>query len=592
MNTLDTPDSPPAADTLCLGTDPPKSPGAAALESPHARKSILVVGHRNPDTDSCVSAWAYARFLNQSQRYTQLATALIPGEPTPQARYVFERAGVQLPPSIDSLRPRVADVANYDFKFLHQSDRLRTAIEALTRHDVSMLPVLTDDGSLYGVFSNRAELGRLLLGFNVAPLLSTLMTWGDLANMPGMYSLGAAPDHERLDGTLHVAILGERGWPQQADPDDVVVFGRLPDWTAISGSIRRIIVLGEENLRAENGFSEDSLRLANQQGIHLLVYTRPLNQLFCDLNLQVRLEKLHLPEVTCVGERDSLEDVRSIIRSNRLATPVVNNDGQVVATVSRTDLNAAPKPRVVLVDHFAKSQTVPGMEHAEILEVIDHHHVGNLETTVPIRIDCRPVGSTATIVTLNYLENEHNLDPPTATLLLGGLIADTLCLRGPTTTPIDVQVARTLAQHAQLDLEPFGREVLAAADDLQTSDPTTIWNRDQKHFSIRNHQFSIAQLESVNLPNLTQDQLETFQACVAADLRRGDQVLSCLFLTDVLSNESWLAYAEAESFAGTVETAFGRQYVREAWLRVPGVVSRKLQMLPGLLAALASRTAD
>ena len=215
--------------------------------------------------------------------------------------------------------------------------------------------------------------------------------------------------------------------------------------------------------------------------------------------------------------------------------------------------------------------------------MVDHHRIGNVETESPVRVDCRPIGSSASIVALNYFEAELTPDRSTAILLLGGLCADTLALKGPTATATDRRIAGRLAEIAGVDMDEFGLGVLRAGDDLLTASPSEIWNRDQKLFGIRNHQFAVAQLETVALNGLPEDRLDSFRSELRADFERNQHLSTLLVVTDVLERNSWITGFESPSAIGSLTATFGNSFARDGWIEAPGVVSRKKQIIPRLL---------
>lgn len=239
------------------------------------------------------------------------------------------------------------------------------------------------------------------------------------------------------------------------------------------------------------------------------------------------------------------------------------------------------------MDHFESSQATQGFENAEILEIVDHHRVGDIQTLSPVRIDCRPVGSSSTIVALRHIEAEVDIDRPIAMLLLGGLLSDTLGLRSPTTTPTDRRVVHHLAEIAGVEPDAFAREILRAGDDLVTADPARIWNRDQKSFGIRNRTFTVAQLETVVLEQLDDSVFAAFERELRADFERGSHLLSALFLTDVLKGSSWVTVCESPVAAGVLARCFGAVEPRKGWILAEGVVSRKKQIVPALMRVLS-----
>jgi len=445
-----------------------------------------------------------------------------------------------------------------------------------------MLPVLNSRNQLRCVFSHRQDASRFLLGFDAASMLSTLLDWNDLAALPGATAVGQQPDSPALTGNLHIA-LESSGEPES---DGVFVCGsldtaarfdrnRTPKWN--------LCVSPETPPQA----GVDAL---NRRGSYIISYQNGLTTLLSSLTGQVRLGSFSLAGGACVGEADFVHDVRDIIRGARHALPVVNKSQPLTGVVSASDLRNAPRRKLILVDHFESSQSAQsarGVEQAEILEIVDHHHIGDIVTTAPARVDCRPVGSTSTIIALKHEEHEVEPTSEIATLLLGGVVSDTLCLTGPTTTEIDRRIAVRLAERAGVKLQEFGLDVLRSGDDLMTAEPASIWSRDQKVFSIRNQKFAVAQLETVSLKSLPEDRLTAFRTAMLADFEQHRWLLSLLVVTDVLTGNSWITAAESGSAKGAVETSFGDKHSRPDWTLAESVVSRKKQVIPRLMQALA-----
>ena len=449
----------------------------------------------------------------------------------------------------------------------------------LIRTGHSMLPILNSENRLQCVFSHRQDASRFLLGFDAASVLSTLLDWNDLAALPGATSLGQLPESPVLTGNLHVAL------ESSTDPeiDDVFVCGSLDTAARISSDKTPKWILCVSTV-VPPGAGVDAL---NRRGSFIIHYQNTLTNLLSSLTGQVRLGSLSLAGGACVGETDFVHDVRDIIRGARHALPVVNEHQSLAGVVSASDLRNAPKRQLILVDHFESSQSVRGVELAEILEIVDHHHIGDIVTTTPARVDCRPVGSTSTIIALKHEEHGIEPTPEVAMLLLGGLVSDTLCLTGPTTTDSDRRIAPRLAELAGVELQEFGLDVLRSGDDLLTADPASIWSRDQKVFSIRNQKFAVAQLETVSLESLPEDRLNAFRKELLADFQKNQWLLSLLVVTDVLTGNSWITAAESGAAESVLQTSFGDEHPQPDWTLASGVVSRKKQVIPRLMQALA-----
>jgi manganese-dependent inorganic pyrophosphatase len=547
---------------------------------------ILVLGHRNPDTDASTSAHAYAEFLNRTRAYDAAVVPGILGELPVQSRYVFQRAGVEPPDIVTNLYPRVCHVTNRKVDTLSVNDRFRDAVEMLIRSDHSMLPVLDEEGKLHSIFSHRHDTSRFLFGFDVVPLLGRLLTWADLLEMPGARPVGEAPARNEITGQLRLALDGDPHWRAELRPGDILVCSdlgplldipreRFPGWIVLAG-------------REEDPGARETA-LANGLGAAIMAYRHSALDFLFQLMSQVRVGQLDMGVGACVGEFDYVHDIKDIVFKSRHAVPVLDSAGKLVGVVSSTDVQATPRTRVILVDHFDSAQAAPGIENAEIIEIVDHHRVGDLQTAGPVRVDCRPLGSSSTIVAIRFFDANLEMGKPLALLLLGGLLADTLCFRSPTTTLADRDVAARLAEKVGVSVEDFGREILRAGDDLLTADPASIWNRDQKTFGIQNHTIAVAQLETVSLDELPAERLERFRDLLAADFAAESHLVSLLFLTDVLSGDSWFAACESPPAAGVSAACFGTVQPRKGWTLAKGIVSRKKQIVPHLLRALAER---
>ena len=543
---------------------------------------IHVIGHRNPDTDASTSATAYARFLNEIDRYDVPVVAAVPGVLTPQADWVFQQAGTDSPTIVETFAPRVRDAFHASPEILTTDQRLGAAVDKLIRTGHSMLPVTDGDGRLISVFSNREDVSRFLMGFDVVPMAASLLNWHDVIAVPGMAVRGTSASDGPCGG-LVIAMVGDDAWKDDITPEDILFCG-CADFAADLPASRRPTRIVVISVRAPD---DQAVRTLNQIGTNVLHYGGTVSDLLRALTQQIRLESLELGRGVCVGEDDLLSDVCELIAKSRRAVPVVGDDDLLTGVIARADLKAAPRRRAILIDHFETSQAVPGVEHLEIIEVVDHHRIGNIETPAPVRVDCRPIGSSASIVALNYFEANLTPDRGTSLLMLGGLCADTLALKGPTATAIDRKVAGRLAEIAGVDVETFGTSVLKAGDDLLTAIPAEIWNRDQKVFGIRNYQFAVAQLETVALDDLPDERLEQFRSELRRDFEQNDYLSSLLVVTDVLKRNSWITGIESSAADGSMRSAFGSESPKPGWLEARNIVSRKKQIIPQLMQTFA-----
>jgi manganese-dependent inorganic pyrophosphatase len=281
---------------------------------------------------------------------------------------------------------------------------------------------------------------------------------------------------------------------------------------------------------------------------------------------------------------DLLEDLRSLFVRTPHALPVLDAERRLVGMVSRREALQPPRRGLVLVDHFEHTQTVRGWEDAEILHIIDHHRVGGLETVEPARVDCRPLGSTSSIIALRFAEAGIEPDAAEAKLMLGALVADTLLLTSPTTTETDRELAPRLAKIAGVELAVFGREVLSRNDGLATETPATLVARDLKEFSRGDVRFLLGQIETVDLGLLDETRAAGLRIALDAARARAGAAFALTMVTDVLTGMSRLLMADADRRRA--------RHLLEGDEPPTGIeraiISRKKQLVPLIMTRLAT----
>lgn len=478
---------------------------------------------------------------------------------------------------MEHLRPLLKQVMSRDVLTLTPGDTLAGSLEKLISSGKSMLPVVDHEGRLHSVFSHRRDVFQYLIGFSVLPLLGQFFSWTQLAELAGIRRQDRGKVPEDLDGELVLAWDEDPGWREKVGREDILVCSNLESWRKLDPSTRpvRVIVVGQG--LDESGPLPDSV----------LLCPTSFPDLIHSLQTSLRLESLDLGKGTVLGCDDEVKDVEELVLNSLHALPVVDSNGFLRGVVARRDLGRSTGQRVVLIDHFETSQAVPGLETAEVVGVFDHHRVGDVQTMAPIVVDCRPVGSSCTLVALRYEEAGLEPNRAIATLLLGGIASDTLALQSPTTTQDDRRVALSLSRKLDLDFNDFALEVLKAGDDLLTADIPKIWDRDQKKFSFRARELSVAQLETVSLHSLPESKLEALRDCLKLYHQSSGEFFSMLFVTDVVAQISWAVGFGQDEADTLLEKAFGDVRSGSGFLVLESVVSRKKQVLPKLLESLS-----
>jgi manganese-dependent inorganic pyrophosphatase len=543
-------------------------------------KVIFVAGHQRPDADAAVSACIAARLKQRLDR-THRYQPLLLGEPNAQTRWLFAEAGIDLPPVRPDLRPTVGEVMNPRIRTVSDKARLADALQLLHGHRFSVVPVVDAAGAVVGILSPGLPQSQYLYHFNAEDFLGQLFDYADVVHAFRLRRLNrCAPAAHPRPGSFVIAHIELAHHRSQIHPGDVVL--TAPSAAAVRLAAERgaagVIVCGPADAETRR-----CGRATADVPVHW--FRGSIMALVSSLPLAIPVRNTMATEFLTVKTGQRADQVRELVARTPYALPVLDEAGKLAGLFSRREaLQTSPRP-LILVDHFERTQTVLGFEQTEVREIIDHHRVGNLETVNPVRVDCRPVGSTATIIACQFAEAGLKPEPAEALLLLGAIVSDTLLLTSPTTTDTDRRVAAQLARRARRTLPEFGREVLLRNDELADGDPAFLVEKDLKEFTHAGLRFAAAQLETVDLTLLTPRRKA--ELLTALDTVRGrlGTALAALLVTDVFRAESCLLVSDPQ--AARADWLLQGAPAAEGRLH-PGMVSRKKQLLPFLFHRLDS----
>jgi manganese-dependent inorganic pyrophosphatase len=536
--------------------------------------TIYVTGHRNPDADSIAAAIGYAELKGRlDARNEYIAVRL--GEVNAQTRWLLERSGAPAPQFIPHVMVRACDVMQSNFPVANVQAPIRQAGLEMARAGLEIVPVVDDDGALVGVMTERALARRFIRETREASTLRDAPTQvSAIVDVLGARLL--AGDDKPLSGRVWVHSMDSTR--SGASPGDVVVVGNRAD------AQRLAIERGAQLLVLSNNSepSDEILALAREHGVAVIV--SPL-----DSYISGRMITLAAP-CGALMERDPLtatseflvdEISEQIKESHYGAAVVIDPQRHPIGVVTRSDLVAPPRRRVLLVDHAEQAQSVPGVDKAEIVEILDHHHIGSIETRIPVTATFDPVGSTATLVVERFRQSGMEPSPPTAMMLLGAVMSDTIILNSATTTERDRRVVDYLQRVLALDGAEYGREMFEATSDVSEVSAEDIISRDAKQYHASSgHQICIAQIEVVG--KALMDRKDELLAAMRKARESRELELYALMVTDVLTKGTDLLVAGDVS--GVART-FGTQ-AHDSQIELPGVMSRKKEVAPKLLAAL------
>ena len=535
--------------------------------------TIHVTGHRNPDLDSIGSAIGYAELRSRGEDDWVPARL---GEVNAQTAWALERAGLEAPELLEHVRLRVRDVMSECPVTAQVDDAVRGVGLAMAEHGVDLVPVKDGDGALAGVLTERV-LARLYIresqdasDFGRRPV--ALEAIRDV--LGGEVLVTGDGD---VSGRLWVVSMEAGALDDLIGEGDIAVVGSLPE------AQRRAVELGVDLLVTSNGVRPDDDVLEAARERHVNVVVSPLDSYVSARMIQLAVPVGRIMDGSpLVAEPDDvLADVtREILEVDYRAAVVVDARRCPLGIVSRSDL-VGPAPRkVALVDHAEAAQSVPGIQEAEIVEILDHHHIGSIETRVPVRATFDPVGSTATLVAERFAAEGAEPSRGAAVMLLAALLSDTVVLTSPTTTDRDRSVAERLGSMVDEDPEDFGMEMFRASSDVADVDAAELVARDAKSYELGEDRSAlIGQVEVVGRDVL--ERADELRSALEEARSGGGHALAALMVTDIVARGTTLLVA---GDVGAVERAFDEK-ASDGAIELPGVMSRKKQVAPKILAA-------
>jgi manganese-dependent inorganic pyrophosphatase len=535
-------------------------------------KHVYVTGHRNPDLDSIASAIGYAE-LKQKQNPDDIYAPARLGEVNPQTEWALERSGAQAPKFVPHIMLRVKDVMKKEVITARENQPIRDVGLAMSRQGISQVPIVNERGMLTGLITER-DLARMYIreSRETSTFTNSPVSIGSIVEV--LEGELAAGEDRKIAGKLWVVSMSVESMGKAMDGGDIVVVGDRPE------AQLRALELGIAALVVSNGArpTDEVLERAEKQGTSVVL--SPLDSYVTSrmIQLAVPCGEVMSEEPLTVGPEELISDITDLVMEvHYRGALAVDEDNMPIGIVTRTDL-VNPEPRhVLLVDHAERSQSIPGVEEAQIEEILDHHHIGDIQTKTPVTATFDPVGSTATLVVERF--RFHGVEPErsTATLLLAAILSDTVILNSPTTTDRDRAVVKHLEEFLGVDAGEFGMEMFESTSDVSQLSPEKLISRDSKEYRLAAGEICIAQVETVG-SGLLERKDELLEEMERARQSKG-YLLYALMITDIAERGTRLLLA---GDAAPVEKAFNKK-AEDHVLDLPGVMSRKKQVAPKLL---------
>lgn len=549
-------------------------------------RKTMVIGHRNPDTDSICSAICYAN-LKQAvtgEEYVPARAGHVNGE----TQFVLDYFGAEEPVLVEDVRTQVRDIEIRKTKGVADNISLKRAWNIMQENNVVTIPSVREDGTLEGLIT-VGDITKTYMNIYDSSILSKANTQYSniIETLEADLIIGSAEAYFD-QGKVLIAAANPDLMEFYIEPHDLVILGNRYESQLCAIEMGADCIIVCEGA----GVSMTIKKIAQERGCTIIATTydtytaaRLINQ---SMPISYFMTREHL---ITFNSDDYIDEIREVMASKRHRDfPILDKDGRYLGMISRRNLLGARGKQVILVDHNEKNQAVAGIENAEILEIIDHHRLGTIQTMSPVFFRNQPLGCTATIIYQMYQEAGVKVEPKIAGLLCSAIVSDTLLFRSPTCTAVDEMAARALADIAGIDIEKYAMEMFSAGSNLKDKSDEEIFYQDFKRFTSGKVTIGVGQITSLNGDEL--DRLKgRMEAFMEKALENNGLDMIFFMLTNILTETTDLV-CEGQGALQLAGKAFHKDIelleeegLKKPVLCLPGVVSRKKQLIPELMLA-------
>lgn len=533
-------------------------------------EKTLIFGHQKPDTDAVTSAIVLSYLRNSLGDDTE---PRVLGSISRETEFVLDYFGFDTPDYLNDVRLQIKDIDYSKGYFLNEKDSVFDGYNYMRKTKIGIIPIVNDDGKYVGTVSMKdiagdlidGELGNLKTSYsNLIKVLNGVEVFSFSKDISGKIIVSSLSSDSfvkkvKLDNTS-VMVVGDRKKIIEYAIDSKVAMLILTNSTVIDDELMKKAKNNKINIIVTD---YDTITTAN-----LVILSNYLK------------EKVMTENVVIVNENDSLYEVLETANRKKYANyPVLDNDGYCLGLFRANITNNKHPKKVILVDHNEMEQSVVGLDEAEIVEVVDHHKIGNIGTTMPINFRNMPLGCTETILYLMFREKRVEIPKNIAGLMMSGIISDTLLLTSPTTTDIDKRALKKLSKVAEVDYEEYAMKMFKAGSSIEGKSINEVIHGDFKNFSVDNQRLGIGQMSTMTTDDimLKKDEFVSKLDELAED---EDYTAVALFVTDILKNGSYIIFNQksADIFA----ESFGVDMIEEGQF-FEGIVSRKKQIVPKIM---------
>ena len=546
---------------------------------PKTAHKVVVIGHRNPDTDSICSAIAYAELKNKTS--SLVCEARRAGRMNQETEFVLKRFGVAPPRMCTDVNPKIRDVDYREMPGIPGSTSLRKAWEIMRDQQIDTLPITSADNELEGIITVKDIATANMDVFDTGVLATSRTTYKNILETLGGTMVVGNENAVCTTGHIRIGTATPEMLENNVEKGDIVILtNRYESQLCAIEMNAGCIIIG---LGAK--VSRTIRKLASENGVSIIA--TPLDTYTCAKVISQAVPVRHVMRrkgLITFEPEENVEDVKRTVSKKRIRYyPLLDEQGRYIGMFSQRNLLDLERPNVILVDHNERDQAAEGIRSTNIVEIIDHHRIDSVETSGPIYFRNQPLGCTATIITQMYHEKNIEIEPKIAGLLCSAILSDTLMFRSPTCTPLDRMAAEELAKIAGLNIREYASEMFRSSSRLRDRSMDELFHMDFKYFQVQDRKIAISQITSVSedeLSGIRDKMLEYMESC----LKTSGLSMQFAMLTNIIEEKTELLYV-GKGAQELVRMAFKKE-CGEHSVVLPGVVSRKKQMVTPLLGAM------
>ena len=534
------------------------------------KEKVYVFGHQKPDTDAVASAISAAFLMNQKYKEYEFVPRIL-GKVSKETDFILKKFNVDTPEFLNDVKLKVKNISYRKDFYIHEDNSIKDAYDFITEHSTSGVPIVDHNLTVKSVITLK-DIAKLLM--NLSTSLDTTMD-NILKAINGRV---VNKVDEKIVGNIFVTSYRSTTFKEKEvlTKEDIVITGDRHSIIeqAVTSKVKMLI------LTNGNYMKEEHLALAIKNDINVIKTDLSIFEVMQLLKLSNSLKSYKGNDVVCLYENDFSERIEELEKKyNYTNLPVIDKDDKCLGLLRYNETFEINKVKVLLVDHNEKNQSVEGLDEADIIEIIDHHKLGNVSTDKPINLRCMTLGSTCTVLYLMYKEQNINIPIDIKGIMLSAILSDTLCLKSPTTTKTDEEVVHALAKELDINYEEYALEMFKEGSDLSDKDPEDIVTQDFKRFTMDDYLIGVGQVFVTGMDAIKEKQ-PFLKDALESVKKAGDFYATTLFVTDILTSTSYLYYTD--SFKDELEKAFKIENLEQGYC-LPEIVSRKKQIIPKIM---------